>query len=1781
MRKFWGARHAKRASDQSRAKWRQFLGFGVSLTAFSLAANLALPPADAVAGQLTTSAFTPYSVANASTIVAGPFALYTVNVNQILPTQFNVGFNEVDKKATGFNILTTAAGPVSLTSALSAVDSSASLLSSIEPVVIGPGGALYLTDGHHTFRALLDSAYGSTNPTVFVNVIANFSNDTQAQFLAQMEASNLLLPLNDGVFSPVNLNTGSPVPNSLLGMTSDPYRGLEYSILKNKASKIGPFTATSNILGAIGAAKPGVDKMTGFYADFINADAYRGANGGLGLPYLSIADTAISSAWNLKGTNTIVTGTSNTIPGNFSSLNGGAGLEVQDLPGYILPAAGFTVASPITDANLTSTSGLGALAGDGSFNGLRFMTESGGGQSITIGTLQAAGVAGPGLLIQLGGDLGGKITLPNGSTYTGGTTIAAGTIIINADTALGAAGGSTAISTSSVTAGIENDNGIVFNSLTEGNGTITFATGFTESRPISISGEVATLDVHTNTVTLSNTNNISSGQLYSTGALSSGISNAAGESDITVDDSTGGTTGKLVLGTGANPNFFGNWIIGNTGAPTLEVFNDASLGATACPATAPSCQLGQIELNGGTLQAGASFTAGRSFFLGGGSQYDTNGFNTTWTGTLTDVQRTVLVGNSAATAGSVAFGTLAINSTAILAVNAGNVIGTASTTGGAGTTVTLTNGITRGNNFANSVPSATLFVNPSLGSTLASSATNGVEVFSSGASTTLTHGIVPVWIVTDNAAAAASNPYDFLTYGANGYQSATAAGTIYTPSFAAANVVKVSASAAINTSAAFALNIQNGKTLTVNAGQTLTVGDGTDPAGLIMEGTAAISGGTLAFGASEAVIDVKATNTVSSAITGTGGLTLAGSGTLNLTGTAGGLSGPINVDSGTLQLSTANYFTSGTTLWLSSVKSKPSNAILAISANQTFSGLDSDGNNSAITIAAGTTLTIGDATTNWNSTLPAGITGTTTGALVKAGTGLLDISGSGGVTFGAGGSVAVNAGALRIGNGIFSTSATTPINVAAGAELQYSGNGGSQFNDPITGAGIFHLLGGSVQLKGTSNTYTGGTVIELGTTLDVTPANLPTGGNIANAGGTVDFDMPNGAASYTGVISDGIMSGGPNDLNDMAGATSNPVAGSSTAGVGGFAGATCGSGGSSANPQGSSGGTCLSGNLIKDDATDDASTSNLTLTQQQLYSGFTAVEAGTLTLGTANAISHSSGVILGRIGGNQGGAITTQTATLALTANNTIQALASNPSSTLSNTNTNVSVALNGNTLTINPVAGTSNTFGGNITDSGTGHLVFAGAGLEIFDGRSMVVNGGTTVTSGMFEVGDVLSNPIPTAPVTNLTSNVTVGAGGTLLGHGLITGAVTNTAGGVVAPGGSIGTLLVTGSYTQSGSSALAIEISPTAASRLAVTGTAALGGVIAVLPDAGTYSRGTSYQILTASGGVTGTFGSVAGLAQFVFQPVYKSTEVDLLLAGFAPTASLNANELGVFNALDNAPIGSATDSLLNTIGNLSGAAQAQFLNQLNAYSAASNLSVMTVGMSTFQDAIGGRASADPDMGAQVKTAQLVTDDWLPIPANRFTVWSQGIGQFGTINGTSAAPGQNSSVGGGVIGVDTALDPATRVGASFGATTGGVSVDGLSQSGTTNSYALGLYGGRWFGPLGIDAEVMGAYNTATSTRFISLSSRTANGNTSGFGAGVSGAARYRVDTAYATIEPQLGFEYTHSHLEIPKSRKGRLVIHLCSRRLQPDPPAKAHGPTGMSATRTPIPIPIAPLAQ
>jgi autotransporter-associated beta strand protein len=1587
---------------------RQRLALLCSVSALAIGAA-----GSAHAGQLPVTAFGTYDPTQASSIVPGPFSLFQVPVDSLHPTQLNEGLTEVGKKAAGFDLLV----PSQLQS---------NLLTDIEPVVIGPGGQLYLTDGHHTFTALEDSIYGPSNPNVFVNVIANFSNLTTSQFFALMQSQNLLLPLNDGQPVPVNTATGSPFPSALTGLTSDPYRGLEYSILKNKSSKL--FTNAANITGQTGSTKPGLDKMTGFYSDFFEAAAYRSANNGLGLPYLSPGDIAIATKWNL-------TAASQTTLPNVAGT-----VTAAQLPGFILsqnltPNAGGAIIS-------NSTLATGALDGNGGFTGITTINAGTAAAPITIGTPNT------GFVMQLGNDKNFSATLNGANTYTGGTSILAGNLIIGSDSSLGAAApvGAT-IDPNNVKTSVQAANGIIFNSLDEGNGTLTIGTTagngsssptFSLARTIAVGGETATINLNGFVVSLT-------GQLVSLGAGGVGLGNATGVSDLTFDDT--GSKGAVTLST-ASPNFFGNIIVGGAlgGAPTVTVMNDAALGNT----TGPAVSIGQVELNGGTLQAGASFAAPeRNLFLGGGSNFDVNGFTTSW-GDLTDVQRTLVVLNSKTTAGAVTFNSLTIGGTATLQLQGGT----------AGETVTLTNGISR-------QPGGTLVIQPTSTTSLGMTEKLLSGVGTASLVNTATDAIAPVFIVTNNGVSKSAGPYDFVTYGANGYVKATYNATTLTN--APGNVVALAAAATPGSDvAAFALNTE-GKAITLGA-HALTIGDGVNAGGLILAG-GSISGGTLAFGGSEGVIWVSGntTSTISSTLTGSNGLTVAGSGTGGVAfSSVANLSGAITIDSGPVTLSGINVFAGNTVgITLGDVKKSPAVATLAITANNTLTALNSVGNNSAVNINNGATLTIGDSL-NQSSILSSTITqsGAAAVALVKAGSGLLDVSG-GAIVLVANGSIAVTGGQLRVSASEFTgtTTASNTIALSGGTELQFAQSGGGQFADAVTGAGALHLIGGTLQLTGTSNTYSGGTIVEIGSTLDLTTANVSShNANIADAGGLIVFDQAiNG--TYGGVIS---------DARQME-AGSGPL---------------------------------LSGSLVKDDST-GASTGNLTLAAVQAYSGGTFVEAGTLTLGVANAIAASSGVDLGRVGGPLGtgaaAAASPVTATLALAANNTIQGL-------MDEAGNNTAVQLNNNVLTLNLASGAAFSYNGVI--GGTGGLAVTGTGAEFLNGTS-TYTGATTVNGGLLSVNGSIAS----------SSLTTVNAGGALGGTGTIGNTLIN--GGMLAPGnnanGAIGTLSVSGNLVFTTAAQYLVEVSQTASSLTKVSGSAALSGTVQVVSPGSTFKFNQSYTILSAAGGLGGTTFNSLALPNFITGALsYTSTSAQLTLAlGLEQVAGLNANQRGVASAIDRAvnASGSAPAGFSNLL-NLSPAALPGTLSQLSGEVATGSQQTTFSAMTQFVDALLDHISGAGDVSVPAPAPSQFADDEAasayaangtprskserdayaaiynkapPRPADpfaqRWSVWTAGFGGSQTTDGNTSlgSNGSTSSVFGAAVGADYRISPFTVAGFALAGGGTNFSVGGLG-TGRSDLFQAGAFIKHNVGAAYLSAALAYGWQDITTDRTVTV---------------------------------------------------------------------------------------------
>jgi fibronectin-binding autotransporter adhesin len=174
----------------------------------------------------------------------------------------------------------------------------------------------------------------------------------------------------------------------------------------------------------------------------------------------------------------------------------------------------------------------------------------------------------------------------------------------------------------------------------------------------------------------------------------------------------------------------------------------------------------------------------------------------------------------------------------------------------------------------------------------------------------------------------------------------------------------------------------------------------------------------------------------------------------------------------------------------------------------------------------------------------------------------------------------------------------------------------------------------------------------------------------------------------------------------------------------------------------------------------------------------------------------------------------------------------------------------------------------------------FTNAGTIVFDqsSSSPTLNTGTVNNIGKIELAGPSANTSTVSggllEQTGAGAEIVVPAGtklnpgapiqlkaGTLRGGGTITGSIENS-GGVVKPGDSPGTLTLGGSYVQGAGGRLEIEIAGTGAGqfdRLALGGTASLGGTLALIPIGGyvdSSAIGDSISLLTYGGSAVNQF-------------------------------------------------------------------------------------------------------------------------------------------------------------------------------------------------------------------------------------------------------------------------------------------------------------------------------------
>src|SRR5581483_9045637 len=791
--------------------------------------------------------------------------------------------------------------------------------------------------------------------------------------------------------------------------------------------------------------------------------------------------------------------------------------------------------------------------------------------------------------------------------------------------------------------------------------------------------------------------------------------------------------------------------------------------------------------------------------------------------------------------------------------------------------------------------------------------------------------------------------------------------------------------------------------------------------------------------------------TLGGAIAGTGGLIKQGAGTLTLTG-ANTYSGGTILTGGTLGVGNdaalgtgALSMAAGTTLAFSGGNFSLSNPS-AISGDPNFAP------------AAGTVQTIAGVISD----------GGTPGVVDMLGPGTLVLTGantySGGTvidagTLALGGGGRLGSGGLSLNGGAFDIAgANGPVVIGdlagiAGTTVALGGNGltlgtgnSTVFAGTIAGTGGLTKTGaGTLTLTG-ANTYTGGTVIDAGGVA------LRGGGSLASSSG-VDLAGAGAVFDISG------LTGGGTTIGDLAGIAGTTVA------LGGN-GLTLGTGNS----------TVFAGTIAGTGGLTKTGAGTLTLTGANSYTGGTVIDAGTLALGGNGAIAASGGVTLAA-----GAAFDISGA-----GRQTIGDLSGAAAS---------AVQVGANTLTFG--TGNSTVFAG--VFGGSGGLVKRGAGTVTLTGASPFA-GTLTVKDGTVTLGP------DAAPNARFGGSVVVD-GGAVTGLGTIGGDLSNLA-GTVAPGGSIGKLTVNGNYGQSAGATLSIEVSPTAASQLAVGGRATLAGTLALLYDPGVYSA-RSYTLLTAGGGVSGRFDAVTGqvpTAGLVQTILYDPNDVQLQLAPPPVVAPTNDT------------IYTADTSMVVLNGQR---AAAIVMDRLGSRAGGGGDGpVATAGVAAIP-----QLAANGDLAAVGQLARALPDALAAEGA-----WFRGIGGFASLNGNAAAPGFTGTQGGFIAGFDRAVMPEVYFGIAGGYQHSEVSEHSTS-SGTLDTARVALYGGGRWGASLLSGTAGYAHDWIASAR--TLPAGTARQSHDGDEVSLAGQwsapLPVRGLSGPATVTPKLGVQFLH----------------------------------------------------
>ncbi|QYJ23673.1 autotransporter domain-containing protein [Achromobacter sp. ES-001] len=416
--------------------------------------------------------------------------------------------------------------------------------------------------------------------------------------------------------------------------------------------------------------------------------------------------------------------------------------------------------------------------------------------------------------------------------------------------------------------------------------------------------------------------------------------------------------------------------------------------------------------------------------------------------------------------------------------------------------------------------------------------------------------------------------------------------------------------------------------------------------------------------------------------------------------------------------------------------------------------------------------------------------------------------------------------------------------------------------------------------------------------------------------------------------------------------------------------------------------------------------------------------------------------------------------------------------------NTNRAVTLTpGQASGINVASATTLGLSGTIT--GSGDMSKTGAGVLNIAGDGSAYAGNLLVQAGVLNM----------ASAGKLGGTLTMANGTLLQGTGQV-GTTTLQNGAVLAPGNANSTLKVAGDLTFMPGSVYQVSADPasSASSRVAVSGAANLAGsLVHVGPESG-FESTRQYTILTA-GSVNGQFNAVSSNYAFLAPTLrYGAQDVTLQLGRkqvpvdpttpitptpptepAAPTppsrpiafadAARTGNQRAVANALDSLPAGNALHEYILTLPD--GAPPAAF-NSLSGEAHASVASSLmgSAGTTRTLPLSHLRANLNAGMRPGSPTAQAggtLSASALP-SSNAQPAWAELVGNWQTQNATDNTAQVRQHTGGLFVGADHAVGSGWRLGAALGYTDSKIRVDDRASKADVSGYSAAVYGGKSF---------------------------------------------------------------------------------------------------------------------